>query len=33
MKNLFLHTGELYLPAEGVNPTVWACVACDQFTL
>ena len=32
MNNLFIHTGELLLPAQRVNPTAWACVACDQFT-
>lgn len=32
MQNLYLHTGEILLPAPGVDPTAWACVACDQFT-
>lgn len=32
MQDLHLHTGELLLPAPGVNPTAWACVACDQYT-
>ncbi|MCE5344016.1 MAG: DUF1015 domain-containing protein, partial [Eubacteriales bacterium] len=32
MQELFIHPGELLLPADGVNPTAWACIACDQFT-
>ena len=32
MQEMYLHTGELLLPAPQVNPTAWACVACDQFT-
>jgi len=32
MQDLYLHTGELLLPAANVDPTAWACVACDQFT-
>lgn len=27
-----LHPGQLLLPAQSLNPTQWACVACDQFT-
>lgn len=27
-----IYPGTFLLPAEGVNPTAWACVACDQFT-
>ncbi len=32
MQELYLHPGELLIPAEKVDPTAWACVACDQFT-
>ena len=32
MQEMYLHTGELLLPSPQVNPTAWACVACDQFT-
>ena len=32
MQDLYLHPGELLLPAPEVNPTAWACVACDQYT-
>jgi len=32
MHDGFIHTGELLLPASGVDPTLWACVACDQYT-
>lgn len=32
MQDLFIHTGELLLPAPRVDPTAWACVACDQYT-
>ena len=32
MKDLPIHTGELLLPAPQVDPALWACVACDQYT-
>ena len=32
MHELYIHTGELLLPAAQVDPAAWACVACDQFT-
>lgn len=32
MHDGLIHTGELLLPAAGVDPTLWACVACDQYT-
>ena len=32
MQDLYLKTGELLLPAPHVDPTAWACIACDQFT-
>lgn len=32
MRDGLIRTGELLLPAAGVNPTLWACVACDQYT-
>lgn len=32
MQDMYLHPGELLLPAPEVNPTAWACVACDQYT-
>jgi hypothetical protein len=32
MQELYLHTGELLIPAEQVDPAAWACVACDQYT-
>lgn len=32
MQDLFIRTGELLLPSAGVDPTAWACVACDQYT-
>ncbi len=32
MEDLLIRTAELLLPAPGVDPTAWACVACDQFT-
>lgn len=30
--HLGIKTGRWLLPREDVNPTAWACVACDQFT-
>jgi hypothetical protein len=32
MQNHTICPGELLLPAEGLNPTAWACIACDQYT-
>ncbi|MDD3410494.1 MAG: DUF1015 domain-containing protein [Eubacteriales bacterium] len=32
MRDLYFGTGELLLPAAGVDPTAWACIACDQYT-
>lgn len=32
MQDLFIRTGELLIPAPDVDPTAWACVACDQYT-
>ena len=32
MQDVFLKTGELLVPAENVDPSKWACVACDQYT-
>lgn len=32
MSTRVLHPGQLLLPAASVDPTRWACVACDQFT-
>ncbi len=32
MQNLYIRPGELLLPAQDVDPTAWACVACDQYT-
>lgn len=32
MQDLFIHTGRLLLPAPEVDPALWACVACDQYT-
>ncbi len=29
---LFLSTGQWFLPSEDADLTAWACVACDQFT-
>ena len=31
-RELLLRPGEWLLPAQGVDLTTWACVACDQFT-
>ena len=32
MRDVCIHTGELLLPNQTVDPTAWACVACDQYT-
>ena len=32
MQETYFVPGELLIPADSVNPTAWACVACDQFT-
>ncbi len=32
MQNQTIHPGELLLPASGLHPTAWACIACDQYT-
>ena len=32
MQRQYLHTGTFLLPAPHIDPTAWACVACDQFT-
>ena len=32
MKNIGICPAQLLLPREDVNPTTWACVACDQYT-
>lgn len=32
MQELGIRAGAFLLPAPGVDPAVWACVACDQFT-
>lgn len=31
-QTLCLRTGDILLPSADVDPTVWACIACDQFT-
>ncbi|MEG0049790.1 MAG: DUF1015 domain-containing protein [Clostridia bacterium] len=31
-QNLCIYPGEWLLPAQGVDLTSWACVACDQYT-
>lgn len=32
MRDGYLQTGELLLPADKLDPSAWACVACDQYT-
>jgi hypothetical protein len=32
MQDACIRTGELLLPNHTVDPTAWACVACDQYT-
>ncbi len=32
MQEQCIRTGAFLLPAPGVDPAAWACVACDQFT-
>ena len=32
MRDVCIRTGELLLPNQTVDPTAWACVACDQYT-
>ena len=32
MQEASIFPGELLLPGPQVNPTAWACVACDQYT-
>ncbi len=32
MNDLYIQPGAFLLPAPSVDPTAWACVACDQYT-
>lgn len=32
VKNRCIYPGELLIPSAEVDPTAWACVACDQYT-